>query len=223
MSNLNYSMQTPRGYIDQLALKKRLNMLRVFLDEFPDHTCDSILDVGVTADADALSSNFLEKYHPQVHKIIALSNQNAHFLEDVYPGIKFMQGDAREIPLDNNSVDIVFSAAVIEHLGSRDNQVAMLRECYRVARKGVFITTPNRWHPVEVHTLLPLLHWLPKPAHRKLLGMLGMSFYAQEENLNLLDRRTLMAYCAELGIRNYTVKSIRTAGFASNLLLVINK
>ena len=24
-----------------------------------------------------------------------------------------------------------------------------------------FITTPNRWFPVELHTCLPLVHWLP--------------------------------------------------------------
>jgi hypothetical protein len=39
-------------------------------------------------------------------------------------------------------------------------------EALRVARRA-FVTTPNRWFPIEVHTLLPLVHWLPEPmAHR---------------------------------------------------------
>ena len=25
----------------------------------------------------------------------------------------------------------------------------------------MFLTTPNRWFPIEVHTRLPLVHWLP--------------------------------------------------------------
>ena len=29
------------------------------------------------------------------------------------------------------------------------------------------MTTPNRWFPVEVHTRLPLVHWLPESlSHR---------------------------------------------------------
>jgi hypothetical protein len=33
--------------------------------------------------------------------------------------------------------------------------------------QAVFLTTPNRWFPVEVHTRLPVVHWLPEPlAHR---------------------------------------------------------
>jgi hypothetical protein len=62
----------------------------------------------------------------------------------------------------------VHSAAVIEHVGSFARQCDFLKECCRVARRAVFVTTPNRWFPVEFHTILPLVHWLPKPAFRTL-------------------------------------------------------
>jgi hypothetical protein len=45
----------------------------------------------------------------------------------------------------------------------------MVAECARVARKGFCLTTPNRWFPVEFHTQLPLLHWLPKAWFRLIL------------------------------------------------------
>ena len=51
-----------------------------------------------------------------------------------------------------------------------------------------WLTTPNRWYPVDFHTLLPLLHWLPRPWHRALLRWLGQDFYAQPHNLHLLSR-----------------------------------
>src|SRR5258708_4616087 len=38
----------------------------------------------------------------------------------------------------------------------------------RVAGK-VFVTTPNRWFPLDPHTLLPLVHWLPRGAGRERL------------------------------------------------------
>ena len=30
------------------------------------------------------------------------------------------------------------------------------------SRERVFVTTPNRWFPLEVHSLLPFAHWLPR-------------------------------------------------------------
>lgn len=223
MSELYYSRQKPGKLLDSISLQKRMEMYGLFLNEFPGQTTQSVLDVGVTVDKTALASNYFEKNYPVKSKIIALSNQDASYLEDVYPGLKFQLGDARHLPFTDQSIDVVFSSAVIEHTGKFENQKKMLSECYRVAKHGVFITTPNRWYPIELHTVLPLIHWLPKFVHRFLLKMLGMPFYAKEENLNLMDRRTLSLMCDELGITDFTIKTISTFGFISNLVLIIRK
>lgn len=223
MSEMNYSLQTPHRFLDKLALKKRLEMFDLFCAEFPPAEIEHVLDVGVTADSDNLSSNYFETYFSPKEKIIALSNQEAGFLEKIYPGLTFKLGDAKQLPFADQSIDVVISSSVIEHIGHLDHQRKMIAECFRVARKGVFITTPNRWHPIEVHTLLPLFHWLPKRLHRSLLRKMGLTFYSQEENLNLLDKSTMGYLCNALGIKNYTVKSIKTYGFVSNLILIIKK
>ena len=49
---------------------------------------------------------------------------------------------------------------MIEHVGGEEEQRRFVAEALRVGRRA-FITTPNRWFPVEVHTRLPLVHWLP--------------------------------------------------------------
>ena len=55
---------------------------------------------------------------------------------------------------------------MIEHVGGEEEQRRFVAESLRVGRR-IFITTPNRWFPVEVHTRLPLVHWLPDAAaHR---------------------------------------------------------
>src|SRR4029450_3140807 len=75
--------------------------------------------------------------------------------------------------------------AVVEHGGPRDQQRALVAEVCRVSRCVVF-TTPNKRFPVELHTFLPLIHWLPDTSYRALLRRLGQDYFADGENLNLL-------------------------------------
>ena len=70
------------------------------------------------------------------------------------------------------------SNATIEHVGSYQNQISLIKETFRVSKKYVFIQTPNRYYPIDFHTTLPFIHWLPKDIHRKILKFLGLNFYA---------------------------------------------
>jgi hypothetical protein len=77
-----------------------------------------------------------------------------------------------------------------------------------------------------MHTFLPVLHWLPKPVHRRVLGLLGRSFWASEANLNLLTRREL-AQLAAAALRAtsrsapWSISRHRLVGVPSNLILWI--
>jgi hypothetical protein len=73
----------------------------------------------------------------------------------------FVQADGRFLPFRNDAVDLIVSNAVIEHVGDERDQKQFVEEHLRVAEVS-FITTPNRWFPVESHTLVPLLHWSAK-------------------------------------------------------------
>ena len=59
----------------------------------------------------------------------------------------------------------------------------MIENIIKLTKKIFVIITPNRYYPIELHTKIPLLHWFPKSIYRKILKILGMSFYAHEENL----------------------------------------
>ena len=101
-----------------------------------------------------------------------------------------------------------------------------LSEAWRIARKGIFVTTPNRWFPVEFHTVLPLLHWLPPRLYRSLLARLGREFFACENHLNLLSRRDLAQLAAEVGIAGVNIAnigSVALCGWPTNLLLSARK
>ena len=120
---------------------------------------------------------------------------------------------------DSNAFDYVHSSAVIEHVGSYANQQRMVGECLRVARKGICLTMPNRWFPIEVHTQLPLVHWLPKPWFRRILGWLGQIELAMEANLNLMTEGELRRIAALHPDWSFHFRSGRLVGWKSNFVL----
>ena len=81
----------------------------------------------------------------------------------------------------DGAFDVVYSNAVIEHVGGRERQRRFVREALRVGRR-VFLTTPNRWFPVEVHTRLPLVHWLPDDLADRAYDLAGKP-WAKENHL----------------------------------------
>jgi hypothetical protein len=181
-----------------------------------------VLDVGATADKSHPESNFFEQFFPAKNKITALSNQDAKFLETEYPGLKFIQGNGLDMPFESGSFDLVFSSAVIEHVGSFENQCKFFSECLRVSKKYVFLTTPNRYYPMEFHTHLPLIHWLPKNLHRKILSLIGQKELALEENLNLMGKRdieAMLANCLGDSSVNVRILNVKLFGIVSNWVL----
>ncbi len=71
--------------------------------------------------------------------------------------MRAVRADGRELPFADGAFDLGFSNAVVEHVaGGREGQRRFVHELCRVAQR-VFVTTPNRWFPLEVHTLLPFV------------------------------------------------------------------
>ena len=102
-------------------------------------------------------------------------------------------------------------------------QIKFLSECYRVAKNRVFIVTPNRFFPIELHTYIPLLHFLPKTFYRFILKIFGNTFFSKVENLNLLSEKDLRNLCKLVKINNYNIVRHKLFGFTSNLILIIKK
>jgi SAM-dependent methyltransferase len=191
-------------------------MFQLFMSEMAPTGAMTVLDLGVTCDRDSPESNFFEQFYPYPHRVVCAGTEAAHHLEEMYPGTTFVQVTPGErLPFADRQFDIVFSNAVVEHAGSREEQRLFLHEALRVARR-FFVTTPNRWFPIEVHTGLPLLHYLHPRYYRGLLRRLGHDYYASEANLNLLDRSSLLAlFPAAASVK---VSSVRTLGLTSNLV-----
>jgi hypothetical protein len=221
--NAQYNIADPRSLPARIAARARRRMYERFLVRTAIRPTDTLLDVGATSDQNYETSNYVEAWYPYKNMITAVGIDDASFLERAYPGLTYYRADGRRLPFAANSFDVVHSSAVLEHVGSFANQRHFIAELTRVARRVVFLTTPNRWFPVEFHSVLPLLHWLPKRWYRRLLSGTRYGFFALEENLNLLDRRELLLLCSGLSGCSVSIESQRLVGIPSNLLVTVEK
>ena len=85
----------------------------------------------------------------------------------------YVQANGLSLPFADDSFDLVYANAVIEHVGSLEDQQRFIQELDRVGRSWV-VTTPNRWFPVEAHYHTVLSHWrndwCPRGTVTRLLG-----------------------------------------------------
>ena len=224
--NSQYNVASAGSLPVRIAGYQRRRMFDRFMHDTGVAQDDLVLDIGTTSERSYPSSNYFEKWFPFKENITAAGLDDAGFLEQEYPGLRFVKADACDLPFEDDSFDYVHSSAVIEHVGSAANQARMIAECARVARKGFFITTPNRWFPVEFHTVTPLLHWLPPRSFRSIMRGTGRAFFADERNLNLMTRSSLAGAANEAGIGKKfrcEVGSVALARWPSNLLLIGKK
>lgn len=183
--------------VDAVSLRSRKRKLRLFLDELHPTVETTVLDVG--ADELAFGEgggcgtlNFFEEMYPWPESITALGLHDGAGFRARYPGVRYVQGDACTLPFADGEFDVVFSNAVIEHVGSRERQQRLVAEALRVGRRA-FITTPNRRFPVEVHTRLPFVHWLPDRIAHRVYRALGKSSATEIRLLSKGDLASLFS------------------------------
>jgi 2-polyprenyl-3-methyl-5-hydroxy-6-metoxy-1,4-benzoquinol methylase len=202
------------GVVEYLARKARGKMFQRIMGQVEPDSETRVLDVGVTCDQKP-ASNFFEKLYPYPQNITAVGLEDAAFLENQFPGVKYVRVMPGKLPFRDKEFDLVVSFAVLEHVGTREQQRAFVHEICRVGERSI-LTTPNRYYPIEFHTVTPFLHWLPPDIFRKSLKMLRNEFYSKEENLNLLSEKDLRAlYPASVKL---TPMHHRLLGPISNLI-----
>jgi hypothetical protein len=160
----------------RVSLRSRERKLHLFLELYRPGPETTVVDVGVT-DAPfggGSSDNFFEALYPWPERITAVGHTDLARFAAAFPAVRAVRADGRELPFEDGSFDIGFSNAVVEHVaGGREGQQRFIAELCRVARQ-VFVTTPNRWFPLDPHTLLPFAHWLPPgPARERVLRARG--------------------------------------------------
>jgi Methyltransferase domain len=160
-----------RRVASRVSMRSRERKLQLFLDLLQPGPETTVVDVGVTDSPFGAGStdNFFEALYPWPEQITGVGHTELERFAAAFPQVRAVCADGRDLPFGDAEFDVGFSNAVVEHVaGGRDGQRQFVHELCRVAQR-VFVTTPNRRFPLEVHTLLPFVHWLPKGPRERLL------------------------------------------------------
>ena len=209
---------TKKGLLRLAFRYFRSRRMRLFEKAFRITPETRILDVG--------GSPLIWKFARVRPRVTVLNFPSA--LEHGPSGFQQVGADGCMLPFKDKSFDIVFSNSVIEHVGSEAAQRLFAVEAARVGR-AYWIQTPNRCFPVEVHLMLPFIHFLPKRAQRAIISRFTIwqilvkpapaerAFYIEHflSDLRLLDRRDLQ----RLFPRALILKE-RFAGLTKSLIAV---
>lgn len=186
-----YEVATPRSLAERLTILARDRIYDDFIRLCRPRPEDTILDVGVS-DVIGEAANVIERRYPYPQRLTAVGLGTAEEFRAAFPDVTYRQIRANEpLPFADGAFDIAASNAVLEHVGSAENQLRFVAELMRVGRR-VFITVPNRFFPLEHHTGIPLLHWT-NASFALTCRLLGKSAWTEKESLILMSRQKLRA------------------------------
>jgi len=211
------------SFFEKILLKKRKEILILLKEYLISKEIKDILDVGSTEDEKNESSNYLIKNLGGYRNYKSISDQTitSNFFSKILR--KSITENFSQDEIANFQSDLVISNATIEHVGSFENQIKMCKNIINLSKKYFIIMTPNRFHPLEFHTKLPIIHWLPKKFHRKILRLLGLKFFSEEKNLNLLSQYDFKLIMGKLNQNKYEIKHVNFFLVKSNLILIGEK
>ncbi len=190
-----------------------------FTSEFQYTSETKILDIGYSDKEYSKVDNYLEKHYPYQNMITALGVEEPIEFPRRYPEVKVVKYSGGVFPFSDKSFDIVWSNAVIEHVGDSDAQVLFIKEIKRVGQSA-FFKTPNLYFPVETHTRTPLLHWLPKPIFDRYLSAVGKKRFTGSY-MYLLGEKDLKILLSKAGVDSYKILKNRLFGFVLDFVVLI--
>lgn len=205
-----------------ISAKSRAQKFDQFLTLLDPKEKETIVDVGVNTTEYSATDNYLEKFYPYPDRITTVGVEDMSDFQKRYPKVTVVQGDGRDLSFPDNTFDIAYSNAVIEHVGNFDDQRHFLSELFRVSRRG-YLTTPNRHFPIELHTRVPLLHLLlSKSSFDHFVTWIGKG-WAAGNYMSLLSEKDLRALFSQVGITHYTLIRNRFLGLPMTFTIVWEK
>jgi SAM-dependent methyltransferase len=181
----------------------------------------TILDIGAS-DEEGPETNMLEQQYPWPASITAAGLGNGVEFGKRYPQSRYVRIEAgKPLPFPDKAFDIVWSNAVLEHLGGSKERAEFITEVTRVGN-GAFIVVPNRWFPIEHHTAIPFLHW-NAALFRRCLRRTRLNHWADPRQIEFLSKRMLREEWSGAEPVEIFYTGLWLGPFSSNLALVAGR
>lgn len=181
----SFIIEEPENALARLRTRFRQGRAKIFRDNF-DLTAETrILDLGGWNGA---YMHAILENSPVLpaHVYVADINEQAVNAAARYGFTPVVIPEAGQLPFADKFFDIVFCSSVIEHVtvpkeevwtlvsGERFKKLAQIRQNefageIRRLGKGYFVQAPYRWFPVETHSWLPFVSYLPRRLQVSLL------------------------------------------------------
>ena len=210
------------NFLYKIVLKKRMEIVKIIQYQINKFKIKDVLDIGTTGDSKNKSSNIIIKNLKNLKSYKSISDQKISMLLFKKKMTKSITSNFSKKELNYLSSDLVISNATIEHVGSLKKQKKMVANIIKLSKKMFIIITPNRFYPIDLHTKIPLIHWLPKTMHRFILKILGLNFYAKEKNLNLLSKYDFKKIIYQKNV-TFKITDIKLFKLSSNLIVIGKK
>jgi SAM-dependent methyltransferase len=122
------------------------------------------------------------------------------------PNANLLLADGMKLPFIESKFDMISLFSVIEHV---TNQRALMQEVFRVLKpQGILIVQiPNRLFPVELHSGIPFLLFLPKNIRKLILNSIG---YGEMGGINIPSLKSLLSLVDEVETgTQITIKKVK--------------
>jgi len=213
-------LENHNNFFDEIIKNKRLEISNIINQLIEEYKLTDVTDIGTTNDDEFESSNLIIKNLKKIKEYKSISDQlitSKGFIKSLN---KSITSNFTENEFYDYSSDLIISNATIEHVGSFDNQKKMIENIIKLTKKVFVISTPNKFYPLEFHTKIPFLHWLPDHYFRKILKIFGYKDLSEERNLNLLSKSQFVKILKKLNFKNYKFKYINLFFLKSNIILI---
>jgi SAM-dependent methyltransferase len=123
-------------------------------------------------------------------------------------GAKLLPGWAHQLSFPDSYFDCVVLANVYEHV-SPEQRTPSLAEIHRVLDKGGILVgqLPNPYFPIEAHTRLPFMGWLPRKLQRLYLRLSPVPWKSVEPGFYVVSIKEMRRRAERLGFETVAIRN----------------